>query len=505
MNIYRKRSIFRRRSESNVYRMFLWVVLILGGIWLIRMVQRGEIKPLFQATATPTREAESLTLEGDALFTAGKLDDAVDASGVITSIGAITAYKEAVRVNPNDANTWAKLARIQTYSTALLVTDPARKARLAEALASIDKAVALAPDDSTVHAIRSFVLDWNASPNLVCTPEEVVEKNTCNEVGKLLTEADQEANRAIQLDSKNTLALAFYAEILVDEQRWTQADQYISQALENGSNVMDVHRVHAYVLESLGEYTLAIEAYDRAIAIAPNLTFLHLRAGANYRRLAFDSPNEEIQKQLYEKSLEYFAQCARINEQLGVKDPVPYISIAKTYSQMGEFFIAARNVQKALDFQPANADLYGQLGVIYFKSRNYEGSIPALQCAVRGCSGEDSCKGRGLDGCDDENAPITVEGQALSPSTVVYYYTYGSVLAALSRPKDNHCREAIDVLGQVKSAFSSDQDISGIVAAGEEICQSLAEGNVPGSNPTPEATLTIESVITETPIPTSTP
>jgi tetratricopeptide (TPR) repeat protein len=493
MNIYRKRSIFRQRSQSNVYRMFLWVVLILGGIWLIRGVQRGEIKPLFQPTATPTRLAGSYALEAEAQFTAGQLN------------AAITAYQEAVRVDPNNAEAWAKLARIQTYSTALLVTDSDRKVRLAEALGSIDKAVAIAPEDSTVHAIRSFVLDWNASPNLVCTPEEVVEKNTCKEVGKLLTEADQEANRAIQLDSKNILALAFYAEILVDEQRWTQADQYISQALESGSNVMDVHRVHAYVQESLGEYTLAIEAYDRAIAIAPNLTFLYLRAGANYRRLAFDSPNEEIQRQLYEKSLEYFAQCARINQQLGVEDPVPYLSISRTYSQMGEFFIAARNVQKALEFQPANADIYGQLGVVYFKSRNYEGSIPALQCAVRGCSGEDSCKGRGLDGCDDENLPIAVEGLALSPNTVVYYYTYGSVLAALSRPKDNHCGEAMDVLDEVKAAFSSDRDISGIVAAGEEICQSLAEGELPGSNSTPEATLTSEPVMTETPIPSATP
>jgi tetratricopeptide (TPR) repeat protein len=401
------------------------------------------------------------------------------------------------------------LARIQTYSTALLVTDPQRRERLAEALESIDQAVSLAPEDSTVHAIRAFVLDWNASPNLVCTAEEVAEKGTCKEVGSLLTEADQEANRAIQLDSTNTLALAFYAEILVDQQRWTQADSYIQQALERDSTLMDVHRVHAYVLESLGQYTLAIEAYDRAIAIAPNLTFLHLRAGANYRRLAFDSPNEEIQRQLYDKSLEYFDKAASINEQLGVQDPIPYLSIAKTYSQTGDFFAAAINARKALEFQPANADVYGQLGVIYFKSRNYEGSIPALKCAVRGCTADESCLGRGLEECDPENLGVEVEGLDLSPNTVVYYYTYGSVLAALSRPKLNYCPEAMDVLGEVKAAFGSDQDIAGIVAAGEEICTSLAQGEVPGSGSTPvatlEVTLTEEPAMLETATPTSTP
>jgi Tfp pilus assembly protein PilF len=69
------------------------------------------------------------------------------------------------------------------------------------------------------------------------------------------------------LDNTNALALAFYAEVLVDQQKWTQALQTIEQALERDPSLMDVHRIHAYVLESLGEYALAIQAYDRAIAI----------------------------------------------------------------------------------------------------------------------------------------------------------------------------------------------------------------------------------------------
>ena len=266
-------------------------------------------------------------------------------------------------------------------------------------------------------------------------------------MGEGTSQAEQEANRALLLDSSNTLALAFYAEILVDQQKWTQAQVNITQALERDPTIMDVHRVYAYVLESSGDYNQAIQEYDKAIAITPNLTFLHLRAGANYRRLAFASPNEETAKQLYEKSLEYFAKAASINEQLGVQDPVPYLSISRTYSQMGEFFIAARNVQKALEFEPDNADVYGQLGVIYFKSRNYEGSIPALKCAIYGCTADESCEGRG--GCGPNDIPAEVTGLALSPNTVIYYYIYGSVLAALSRPQQNYCPEAMQILGQV--------------------------------------------------------
>ncbi len=467
MNIYQKRGLFRRRDEPNVYRMFFWITLILGGIWIIRSVNSGDIKPLFQPTPTPTRFALSYALEGDAQFTAGKLED------------AITAYREAAKVDPANAQLLAQLARIQIYSSAMLVKDETIKARLAEALSSAEQAVALAPDDSFTHSIYAFALDWNANPTLV---DE-------REAQKFLTKAEQEAVRALQLDNTNTLALAFYAEILVDQQKWTQAEQYIQQALDRDSSLMDVHRVHAYVLESLGEYTLAIEAYDRAIAIAPNMTFLYLRAGANYRRLAFDSPNETVQTELYEKSLEYFAQTARINEQLKVFDPVPYISIAKTYSQMGQFFIAIRNVQKTIEFQPDNPVFYGELGILYHKNRNYETGILALGCAVRGCTAEESCPARGDCGLND--VPAEVKGLPLSASTIYYYDIYASELAALSTTKQNYCDEALKVAAEIEaSEFDADPNIAADIVVVRNICTFAPESAT-------TATATIEPIVLE--------
>ncbi|HXD11832.1 MAG TPA: hypothetical protein VN653_17330, partial [Anaerolineales bacterium] len=83
MNISPRRPLFNRRPQSSIYRMFLWVMMMLGGIWLIQQVSRGDIKPLFEATPTPTRSVGSLLMEGDAEFTAGNLD------------AAITSYQEA--------------------------------------------------------------------------------------------------------------------------------------------------------------------------------------------------------------------------------------------------------------------------------------------------------------------------------------------------------------------------------------------------------------------------
>src|SRR5215212_841429 len=160
MNVNPRRPLFNRKRQSNIYRMFIWVVMLLGGVWMLQQMDRGEIKPLFQATATPTRSPGSYLLEGDANFTAGNLT------------AALLAYQEALELNPNDAETWAKLARIQTYSSSFLITNPEKKARLLEALASAKKAVELAPDDSTTRAIHAFTLDWNANKNFH-TNEEV--------------------------------------------------------------------------------------------------------------------------------------------------------------------------------------------------------------------------------------------------------------------------------------------------------------------------------------------
>ena len=127
----------------------------------------------------------------------------------------------------NNAKAWIELARIQTYSSSMLRNDSERLARLEEALNSANRATALAPDDSSIHAIRAFVLDWLASNALV--DKERAER--------LLNEAELEASRSLQLDSGNALALAFYAEILADRQKWLQAEKFANQAVKAGPEI----------------------------------------------------------------------------------------------------------------------------------------------------------------------------------------------------------------------------------------------------------------------------
>lgn len=438
LNLSGRQPTFRSNvNKTNPNRALVLLALMIAALFLLRSVQTEQIRSPFLPTLIPTRTSASYALEGETHFQAGDLPK------------AITAYQKAVQLDPNNGELWHELARIQGYSSALLTTDKQKAARLEEAMASIDKAVEVAPENSTVRAVRAFLLDWS-SQNALAGDQAV----------NLLNEAEQEAIHALQLDNQNTLALAYYAEILVDEFKYLQAFEYASQALERDDSLMDVNRIYAQVRETLGYYGDAIEYYKRAIDINPNLTFLYIYVGANYRHL----------KQ-YDLALEYYAKAVTINEQLGVRDPIPYIAIGKTYSQMGEFFIASRNVEKALRYNPDNPDVYGALGIIYFRARNYEGSLIALKCAIYGCTAEESCEVRQ---CDSETeAPIVIEGMPLTDSTVVYYYTYGSVLSALHRPYNNYCEEALKVMGEVRAVYSNEPIAMSVVESSEAICQSF--------------------------------
>jgi tetratricopeptide (TPR) repeat protein len=441
-----KRPHFHRdKSRANPYRIMLWVSLILAGLWLLFGIQRGRVEPLFEPTPTPTRTAGSFVQEAQAYFQTGKLDDPDPAAPAPPRYDAIDTYQRALQINPEDAGAWAEKARIETYSTTMLSNDADRLERLEQALASINRAVELAPEDSTVHAIRAFVLDWYASSPLVSEERRQ----------ELLLEAEGEAVRAYGLDPENGLALAFYAEVLLDQQKWSQAEQNAAKAVAIAPESMDAHRVYGTVLESLGQYRSAIEQYLEAARINPNLTFLYVYVGRNWLSL-----------RLYDRALEYFARAAEINKQLGVKNPLPNLEIAKTYTQQGEFFIAARNAETALSFDPTNANTYGQLGIIYIRSRNYEGARPALKCAVRGCTPE-----------ENEVGKVAVEGLALTNLTVAYYYVeYGTVLAFLSRPNDNFCAEARQVLNEVEAAYPDDAILMSIVADSRGICSRLDTG-----------------------------
>ncbi|GAB4521641.1 MAG: hypothetical protein Fur0018_02290 [Anaerolineales bacterium] len=439
-----RKPTFRRAETGNSYRMLLWMFLILAMLWILLQLNQpnGAVQPLFLPTPTATRTAGSFILEAQAYAQAGRIDDPGSDND------ALGAYQRAIASEPGNIQARTELARLLTYSSALLPTTEQRRARLEDARRYIQEAAQLAPDDSNVHAVYAFVLDWSASPTLYGSEK----------AQELLLNAEQEASRALLLDPNNPLALTFYAEILVDLQKWTEAQNQIEQAVRAAPDLMDAYRVYGYVLEAQRAYSAAIEQYTKASQIAPNMTFLYLSIGLNYRTLALKATSDAVAKELYGQALENFDRAAKINEALGVIDPLPYLHIAKTYSQMGDFFAAARNAEKALRFDPTDANTYGQLGIIYVKSRNYEGALPVLKCAVLGCTAEENK--------ESTDQAIAIQPLPLSSIEVAFYYLqYGSVLAALAQ-----CEQAVPVLEMVNQAYPNDELLQSIIQEDYAIC-----------------------------------
>ena len=430
---------FAGESRSRPVRVVLLLALIAGGVLLTRLVEAGRVKPLLLPTATPTRTALSFQEEGEAHFSAGDLEKSIE------------AYQQAARQEPDNAELWARLARIQTYSSALMPTSERRDVRLEQARASADRAVEVDPDSDLAWAIRALVYDWNAGVQAASSPLR----------DEYFTTAEFSISSAQRLNNENPLAQAFDAELKVDQLRYAEAIDKIQAALALDPNNLDVQRVYGTVLEGNGDYPGAIEAYQAAAELAPNLTFLYLRIGANYRRLG-----------MVQEALDSFAKAERINLQLGIQDPIPYLAIGRTYLQDGEFFIAARNLEQAVLIDPGNPELLGFLGVIYFKARNYENAVDTLGCAVFGCDDADHaallCETLQILDCGGETQlPLAagVIGLDLTDFSLEYYYTYGSVLAF-----SGECVTAEVVFEALESDYGQDPIVAAIVAEGRSLC-----------------------------------
>lgn len=546
----------RREGNNNPRRMavYLGLIILFGAI--LALQQTGQVQPFFLGTPVATRSASSYADEASAHFSSGNLE------------AAINSYQQAAELDPNNPEWWARLARVQVYRSSLLTTLDERRAQLAEARQSIENAVAANDQDPFAQTIRALVYDWSASAEVKdkildgdtvlvqatvseggdltarviqlvnsATPSEiepsqgegeatgiftgVVEIQRQNEwvisgrvVGvteetvqvvnrreEFLLEALQSATFATTLDPNNPLGLAFKAEVHVDQGQVALAADLARQAVESieaaGEDyefAMDVYRVYGTVLENQGLYLQAILQYQNAVSYSPNLTFLYLQIGVNYRKL----------RQI-DEALSNFATAAQINQQLGIEDPNPYLSIGRTYAQQGDFFIAALNMERALAIDPNNPELYAQLGTVYFQARNYESSIPIFECAVEGCSDEDArqylCELEIMP-CED-GVPVRTEPEAsdtefsyevsgleLNSASLAYYYTYGSALTffAGSEAVPNACQRAEGIFSELMASYGDDPTAAAIVAEGRQVCARNANQPQPSLPPIPTAT-----------------
>jgi tetratricopeptide (TPR) repeat protein len=423
----------KRPARPNWFRIILLCLLVLGGAYMNRFVIATQPSP-FVATPTATRAAESFITEADAYFQEGKL------------LPSIESYQQAVISRPDDPTIRIALARAQVWA-----------GQYEEGKTSAEDALLLNPDNSMAHAVLAWALIFLDD----------------------YAGAEDAIMRALQLDPNNGLAHAYYVEILLDSFREGAGSfENVEKAIEESKvaialapDTLETHRARGYVYEVTGNYAEAIREYQVASNINPNIADLHLALGGNF--VALGDNNEAIQE---------YTRANALNPQ----DPTPDLLMSRLYANSGDFVKAQQYAETAVQDNPADTGLRGNLGLMLHENFYYEEAIEQLGFVVNGGVTED--------GITLEAIPL----QAGNPRLAGYYSTY-----AFALQKTNQCGQALLIAQMLQARVP--EDTTAIENAAEIIL--LCERNLvrtPGPTSTP-----VDDEPTETPQPeetaTSTP
>ena len=321
-----------KRETANLARIVLLVALISAGVYILN--RSGEESKPVTPTPAPTRTAASYIADAEASLQAGQLND------------AILSYKVALTLEPDNPAIAPPLVRLMIYQS------QGRKERLTEALRLAQRAARTFSDSAPVQAALALALDWNNQT----------------------LEAINAGRAATQLDPNYAEGFAFLAEAYADGQNWTRAQAAVDTALKLDPQCVDAHRAAGYVLENQGRFGEAISAYQRAVALAPNIAFLYLPMARNYRALGnFDGAIIQ-----YQKALALEPARGDTQDELGYTLYLMYIA----YGRQADLERAITALDQATKSNPDYAAAWAHLGMAYYSRRNYEDAIPSLQKAV---------------------------------------------------------------------------------------------------------------------------
>jgi tetratricopeptide (TPR) repeat protein len=378
-------SMNKRRKPLRIGRVLFLAVLIGGAVYINQFIV-PTVPPPFIPTATPTRAPESYITEAQRLENDGKFTQ------------AITMFNQAIQSDPKNPATYVSLARLLIYT-----------GDYKNAVKNAENALLLNGNNSNAHAIRGWALGLD---------------------GDYLG-AESAFGKAIELDQNNADAYAYRAEILAAQ---TQAGSggigSLDKAVEASRNAQTIapnglstHRARGIVLELTGNYADAAREFEAAVALNTNIADLHLALGRNYRYL-----------EQYDKAVEEFNRANALNP----GDPLPNFYVSRTYASIGEYAKAIQFAEQSVKVAPTDPYMYGNLGTMYYKNKQFEDAIKPLKMAVTG-------------GVADSGEEVT--GLTLAYGRVAeYYFTYGLALANLGM-----CGEALPVAQALMDGVKNDE------------------------------------------------
>ncbi len=402
----------RRRNSSPI--LILALLILIGGMFYVNLVVVPATPPLFIPTSTPTTSPVTFIKNAEDLIAQGKIQQGME------------AYKQAIKSEPKNSANYITLAQLQVFS-----------GDYQGAIDNAQNALLINANNSMAHAIHGWALGYQ---------------------GDFLA-ADAAIKKAIEFDPNNGIAYAYEAEVLALQyqagkdilgvvQKATDASR---EAQRLAPNALETHRARGIVLEITQNYEEAVNEFEAAINMNPNIADLHLALGRNLRAL-----NQ------YAKAVEEFNRANALNP----ADPLPNTYIARTYLTIGDFPKAIQYAQQAVKVSPSDPYMYGNLGTMFYRNRQYRESLEPFRLAIRG--------GTTVDG-------VQVTGLPMDNDRVVeYYYLFG-----LAAARVNACSDALQISQYLQENAAENETAVFNAKEMVNICQQWITGT---STPTRETT-----------------
>jgi len=221
---------------------------------------------------------------------------------------AIEAYKQAIRLNPDDAEAHNNLGIAYGES-----------GMYEEAIEAFKQAIRIEPDDAKAHSNLGFAY---------------------SELG-MYREATEACKQAVRIkpdmaEAHNHLGIAYGKSGMYEE-----AIEAFKQAIRIKPDMAEAHNNLGNAYDKSGMYEEAIEAYKQAIRIKPDDAMAHYNLGGTYNRLG-----------MYKEAMEAYKQAIRIEP----NDAKAHYNLGNAYLSLNDRGLALEQykILKDIDSEWAN-------------------------------------------------------------------------------------------------------------------------------------------------------
>jgi tetratricopeptide (TPR) repeat protein/DNA-binding winged helix-turn-helix (wHTH) protein len=319
------------------------------------------------------------TKSGQVLASEALIVDRVE--DILTDIDLLS-YRLLARlgVSPLDSEPDFHLARTMTnnleaYRYYMLGLDQTQALHTTEAIAHLEKAVALDPEFAMAYARIGYVYAFNTSDSEKGKP--YLQK--AFELSDRLTQRDQLAIRAwyavaakeykeaiaafqqiIKISPQESEAYWRLGRLLAGEGEHEKAIRILKRGLAVDPQAKDIYNVIGGLLWELGRDSEAIAMMERYVALVPNESNAYDSLGLAYQNVG-----------QYQKAVAQYNRALELKENF----EVAIVHLANTRFQQGRYREALDLYQQYIRISPSDLERgrgYGCLSVVYLRLKNYE-------------------------------------------------------------------------------------------------------------------------------------